>query len=100
MRQTKHFFPVGEQVDEDQTGALLVEDRDEESGESEDEDGARPQLQMTRKAAWVDEDDELEEEYERLLILITKKNLKVLSCDFSAAGVVMLVRWSCLEKTT
>lgn len=61
-RRLKHFCPVGEQVDEDQTGALLVEDRDEESGESEDEDEARPQLQTSRKAAWVDEDDELEEE--------------------------------------
>ncbi|XP_026204550.1 U3 small nucleolar RNA-associated protein 18 homolog [Anabas testudineus] len=47
--------------DEEQTGTLLVEDRDEESGESDDEDNARLQLQPTRKAAWVDEDDELEE---------------------------------------
>uniref|UniRef100_A0A3B4YXY7 U3 small nucleolar RNA-associated protein 18 homolog n=1 Tax=Seriola lalandi dorsalis TaxID=1841481 RepID=A0A3B4YXY7_SERLL len=40
----------------------LVEDEDEESGESEDESEARLQLQPARKAAWVDEDDELEEE--------------------------------------
>lgn len=45
------------QEDEQQTG-LLAED--EESGESEDEAGL--QLQPSRKAAWVDEDDELEEE--------------------------------------
>lgn len=51
-----------EQEDEEQTAALLVEDEDHESGESEAEDGARLQLQPTRGAAWVDEDDELEEE--------------------------------------
>ncbi len=50
-----------EQKDEEQTAALL-EDEDHESGESEAEDGARLQLQPTRGAAWVDEDDELEEE--------------------------------------
>uniref|UniRef100_A0A3Q0SSZ5 U3 small nucleolar RNA-associated protein 18 homolog n=1 Tax=Amphilophus citrinellus TaxID=61819 RepID=A0A3Q0SSZ5_AMPCI len=33
-----------------------------EGEESEDEGGARQQLQAKRKAAWVDEDDELEEE--------------------------------------
>lgn len=58
----KTLFPVVEQEDEEQTGTLLVEDRDEESGESENEDEARLQVQPTRKAAWVDEDDELEEE--------------------------------------
>ncbi|XP_039979990.1 U3 small nucleolar RNA-associated protein 18 homolog isoform X2 [Xiphias gladius] len=47
--------------DEEPTETLLVEDKDEESAESEDEDEARVQLQPTRKAAWVDEDDELEE---------------------------------------
>ncbi|XP_071320771.1 U3 small nucleolar RNA-associated protein 18 homolog [Trachinotus anak] len=47
---------------EEQTETLLVEDKDEESGESEDENEAHLQLQPTRKAAWVDEDDELEEE--------------------------------------
>lgn len=57
----RHLFAVTEQEDEEQTGTLLVEDRDEESGESDDEDNARLQLQPTRKAAWVDEDDELEE---------------------------------------
>ncbi|XP_067427022.1 U3 small nucleolar RNA-associated protein 18 homolog [Thunnus thynnus] len=48
--------------DEEQTGTLLAEDGDEESGESEAENEARPQVQPTRKAAWVDEDDELEED--------------------------------------
>lgn len=48
--------------DEEQTETLLVEDKDDESGESEDEDEARTQLQPARKAAWVDEDDELDEE--------------------------------------
>ncbi|XP_044037158.1 U3 small nucleolar RNA-associated protein 18 homolog isoform X2 [Siniperca chuatsi] len=48
--------------DEEQTGTLLGEDEDDESGESEAEDEARLQLQPTREAAWVDEDDELEEE--------------------------------------
>uniref|UniRef100_A0A3B4YHF9 U3 small nucleolar RNA-associated protein 18 homolog n=1 Tax=Seriola lalandi dorsalis TaxID=1841481 RepID=A0A3B4YHF9_SERLL len=47
---------------EERTDTLLVEDEDEESGESEDESEARLQLQPARKAAWVDEDDELEEE--------------------------------------
>ncbi|XP_023251534.1 U3 small nucleolar RNA-associated protein 18 homolog isoform X1 [Seriola lalandi dorsalis] len=51
-----------EQEDEERTDTLLVEDEDEESGESEDESEARLQLQPARKAAWVDEDDELEEE--------------------------------------
>lgn len=49
--------------DEEQAGPLLLEDKDEEEGEeSEDEGRARQQLQAKRKAAWVDEDDELEEE--------------------------------------
>ncbi|XP_070779627.1 U3 small nucleolar RNA-associated protein 18 homolog [Enoplosus armatus] len=48
--------------DEEQTGTLLVEEKDDESGESEAEDGAHLQVQPTREAAWVDEDDELEEE--------------------------------------
>ncbi|XP_051275949.1 U3 small nucleolar RNA-associated protein 18 homolog isoform X2 [Dicentrarchus labrax] len=46
--------------DDEPTGALLAEDEDEESAESEDE--ARLALRPTRAAAWVDEDDELEEE--------------------------------------
>ncbi|XP_076609639.1 U3 small nucleolar RNA-associated protein 18 homolog isoform X1 [Chaetodon auriga] len=45
--------------DEEQTGTLLAEDAVDES---EDEDEARLQLRPTREAAWVDEDDELEEE--------------------------------------
>ncbi|XP_070703390.1 U3 small nucleolar RNA-associated protein 18 homolog [Pempheris klunzingeri] len=48
--------------DEEQTEPLLAEDKDEESGESEDEDEARVRPRPTREAAWVDEDDELEEE--------------------------------------
>nr|XP_046272489.1 U3 small nucleolar RNA-associated protein 18 homolog [Scatophagus argus]XP_046272490.1 U3 small nucleolar RNA-associated protein 18 homolog [Scatophagus argus] len=48
--------------DEEQSGALLVEDEVKVSSESEAEDEARPQLQPIREAAWVDEDDELEEE--------------------------------------
>lgn len=49
--------------DEDQTGLLLLEDKDEEEAkESEDEGGVRQELQAEKKAAWVDEDDELEEE--------------------------------------
>lgn len=58
----KHLFPVGEQVEEHRTGALLLEDGDEESGQSDDEDEARLQIQVPREAAWVDEDDDLEEE--------------------------------------
>lgn len=55
------LFP--EQEDEDQTGLLLLEDKDEEEAkESEDEGGVRQELQAEKKAAWVDEDDELEEE--------------------------------------
>ncbi|XP_029364260.1 U3 small nucleolar RNA-associated protein 18 homolog [Echeneis naucrates] len=50
-----------EKEDEEQTDTLLVGDGDEESGD-EDEDEARLQLQPKRKAAWVDEDDELEEQ--------------------------------------
>lgn len=52
-------LPVVEQEDEEQSGTLL-EDRADESDESEAEDEAR--LQTDREAAWVDEDDELEEE--------------------------------------
>ncbi|XP_028268122.1 U3 small nucleolar RNA-associated protein 18 homolog [Parambassis ranga] len=50
-----------EDDEEHQTGTLLLEDKDEESGESEDESEAHQELQSSRKAAWVDEDDELEE---------------------------------------
>ncbi|XP_040917793.1 U3 small nucleolar RNA-associated protein 18 homolog isoform X2 [Toxotes jaculatrix] len=46
-------------VEDDET---LLEDEVQESGESEDENEARLQLRPSRKAAWVDEDDELEEE--------------------------------------
>ncbi|XP_008285805.1 U3 small nucleolar RNA-associated protein 18 homolog isoform X1 [Stegastes partitus] len=46
-----------EQEDEDQTGTLLLQDEDEES-----EDEAPQQQQPVKKAAWVDEDDELDEE--------------------------------------
>lgn len=56
------LFP--EQEDEDQTGLLLLEDKDEEEAkESEDEGGMRQEPQAEKKAAWVDEDDELEEEW-------------------------------------
>ncbi|KAK2833936.1 hypothetical protein Q5P01_017825 [Channa striata] len=49
--------------DEERTGSLLVEDQHEESGNSEDENDAHVQpSQSSKKAAWVDEDDELEEE--------------------------------------
>ncbi|KAM7387635.1 hypothetical protein PAMA_009988 [Pampus argenteus] len=48
--------------DEKKTGTLLTEDDDDESAKSEAEDDARLQLQPTRRAAWVDDDDELEEE--------------------------------------
>uniref|UniRef100_A0A3B5B5K4 U3 small nucleolar RNA-associated protein 18 homolog n=1 Tax=Stegastes partitus TaxID=144197 RepID=A0A3B5B5K4_9TELE len=41
----------------DQTGTLLLQDEDEES-----EDEAPQQQQPVKKAAWVDEDDELDEE--------------------------------------
>uniref|UniRef100_A0A671W2L4 U3 small nucleolar RNA-associated protein 18 homolog n=1 Tax=Sparus aurata TaxID=8175 RepID=A0A671W2L4_SPAAU len=47
--------------DEQQVDTLLLEDAAEESGQSEAEDEARQQRQPTRVAAWVDEDDELEE---------------------------------------
>ncbi|XP_031172812.1 U3 small nucleolar RNA-associated protein 18 homolog isoform X1 [Sander lucioperca] len=54
---------LGEQEDAaEQTGSLLVEDGDDESGESEAEDAARLQGRPIRAAAWVDEDDNLEEE--------------------------------------
>lgn len=49
------------QEDEQQVDTLLLEDAAEESGQSEAEDEARQQRQPTRGAAWVDEDDELEE---------------------------------------
>ncbi|XP_041813327.1 U3 small nucleolar RNA-associated protein 18 homolog [Chelmon rostratus] len=48
--------------DEEQTGALLAEDAVDESDESEAEDEARLRRRPTGEAAWVDEDDELEEE--------------------------------------
>lgn len=51
-----------EQEDEEQTGALLAEDAVDESDESEAEDEARLRRRPTGEAAWVDEDDELEEE--------------------------------------
>ena len=59
----KSSLPVFEQ-EEEQTGAQLVEDQDQGSAgsEEEDEDEAGLQLRPTRKPAWVDEDDELEEE--------------------------------------
>ncbi|KAM9393054.1 U3 small nucleolar RNA-associated protein 18 homolog [Pholidichthys leucotaenia] len=52
-----------EEEDEEQTGPLLaLEDTIEELGESGDENELQPQLQTAKKPAWVDEDDELEEE--------------------------------------
>ncbi|KAK2894280.1 U3 small nucleolar RNA-associated protein 18 homolog [Channa argus] len=48
--------------DEEQTGSLLLEDQCEESRDSEDENEAHLHLQSGKKPAWVDEDDELEEE--------------------------------------
>lgn len=50
--------------DEEQAGSLLVEDKEdkEESCDSEAEDAARLQRRPAGEAAWVDEDDELEEE--------------------------------------
>ncbi|CAK6984509.1 U3 small nucleolar RNA-associated protein 18 homolog [Scomber scombrus] len=51
-----------EQEDEEQTVAVSVEAGDEESGESEAEEAARVQEQPSSRAAWVDDDDELEEE--------------------------------------
>ncbi|KAF1380236.1 hypothetical protein PFLUV_G00184740 [Perca fluviatilis] len=53
---------LGEEDAAEQTGSLLVEDGDHESGESEAEDAARLQRRPIRAAAWVDEDDDLEEE--------------------------------------
>lgn len=52
------------QEDEEQAGSLLVEDKEdkEESCDSEAEDAARLQRRPAGEAAWVDEDDELEEE--------------------------------------
>lgn len=50
-----------EQEDEEQA-ATLLEDKPGESEESESEDEAHLQLRSSRAAAWVDEDDELEEE--------------------------------------
>ncbi|KAI3359602.1 hypothetical protein L3Q82_013786 [Scortum barcoo] len=50
-----------EQEDE-QPAPLSVEDEDYESGDSEAEDTAGLQAEPSRGAAWVDEDDELEEE--------------------------------------
>ncbi|XP_047212174.1 U3 small nucleolar RNA-associated protein 18 homolog [Girardinichthys multiradiatus] len=51
---------VEEDVEEQNRG-LLLEDGDEDADDSEEEEGPRQQLQ-SRKAAWLDEDDELEEE--------------------------------------
>ncbi|XP_078101555.1 U3 small nucleolar RNA-associated protein 18 homolog isoform X2 [Sander vitreus] len=53
---------LGEEDVAEQTGSLLVEDGDDESGESEAEDAARLQRRPIRAAAWVDEDDDREEE--------------------------------------
>uniref|UniRef100_A0A667X2T1 Uncharacterized protein n=1 Tax=Myripristis murdjan TaxID=586833 RepID=A0A667X2T1_9TELE len=47
--------------DKDQQRATLLDDKDD-SSESEAENEARLEVPPTRKAAWVDEDDELEEE--------------------------------------
>ncbi|XP_029014453.1 U3 small nucleolar RNA-associated protein 18 homolog isoform X2 [Betta splendens] len=46
-------------VADEESGNLLLEDRDEES---DNEEAVRHQLQPSKTAAWVDEDDELEEE--------------------------------------
>lgn len=54
-------LPVFQQEDEQQDDMLLLQDGAEDSGESDAEDEARLQRQPTRGAAWVDEDDELEE---------------------------------------
>ncbi|XP_050929864.1 U3 small nucleolar RNA-associated protein 18 homolog isoform X2 [Lates calcarifer] len=48
--------------DDEQTETLPEDVRDEESGQSEDENEACLQPEPSRKPAWVDEDDELEEE--------------------------------------
>lgn len=53
---------VSDQDDERQSGALLLEDGLDGSDESESEGDARQQVPRTREAAWVDEDDEQEEE--------------------------------------
>uniref|UniRef100_UPI003AAAE6AF U3 small nucleolar RNA-associated protein 18 homolog n=1 Tax=Centroberyx gerrardi TaxID=166262 RepID=UPI003AAAE6AF len=48
--------------DEGKQGVTLLDDDNDESSEEEVENEARLQLPTARKAAWVDEDDELEEE--------------------------------------
>uniref|UniRef100_A0A7N8X059 U3 small nucleolar RNA-associated protein 18 homolog n=1 Tax=Mastacembelus armatus TaxID=205130 RepID=A0A7N8X059_9TELE len=48
--------------DEDQAGVLSLEDQDQEPVDSDGEGEAPLQLRPSRTAAWVDEDDELEEE--------------------------------------
>ncbi|KAF7643231.1 hypothetical protein LDENG_00243000, partial [Lucifuga dentata] len=48
--------------DEDKQSGMLLDKNEDESGESEAEDEARLQVPRVRTAAWVDEDDELEEE--------------------------------------
>lgn len=58
MRNSIH--PVIPQDDVQPTGFLL-DDSNDRSDQSEDEDDARAQPQATKTAAWVDEDDELEE---------------------------------------
>lgn len=50
-----------EEDEEEQSKDLLLEEEDGGDEDSEDEEEPRQQLQ-SRKAAWVDEDDELEEE--------------------------------------
>lgn len=47
---------------EERSGTLLVEDRDEDSGDEDSEAEDEARQQRSREAAWVDEDDELEEE--------------------------------------
>lgn len=48
--------------DEDQAGVLSLEDKDQEPVDDSGEGEAPLQLRPSRPAAWVDEDDELEEE--------------------------------------
>lgn len=62
LDQFKTSLPVVEQEDDEQTETLPEDVRDEESGQSEDENEACLQPEPSRKPAWVDEDDELEEE--------------------------------------
>lgn len=52
-------FPVSDQKEEQQSEILLADMDDKNVGQSE---GEAHQQQPIRKAAWFDEDDELEEE--------------------------------------